>query len=206
MKCIFRTITLISITLLLIVIKPGSICATAQIPDTFIFKGEEYSLIGKTEGDFATPEQFGMTAVMIHTACYRGYYATYELTEKGLFLRKFTLRTKNGNYLPISGVHPAITRERYQADYANLHVLIPFSGKIRLARGFIQKLYIHMGYQKPTAFKTVLDITLKEGKVVRIHDRSEEMEKKRGAFKKAYESGKIDKTIEDAFSLDMKLE
>jgi hypothetical protein len=195
-----------SLALLFIVSRPGSSCATAQIPDTFIFKSEEYSLIGKTEGDFATPRQFGMTAVMIHTACYRGYYATYELTETGLFLRKFTLREKEGNYLPISGVHPVINKERYQAEYSNLNVIVPFSGKIRLAKGFIQEFYIHMGYQKPTAFKTVLDITLKDGKVVTIKDRSEEMEKKRGAFKKAYGSGKIDKSIEDAFSLDMRLE
>ena len=63
-----------------------------------------------------------------------------------------------------------------------------------------------MGYQKPTAFKTVLDITLKDGLLVKINDRSEEMEKKRGAFKKAYESGEMKKSIEEAFSLDMKLE
>jgi hypothetical protein len=87
-----------------------------------------------------------------------------------------------------------------------LHVIVQFSGKIRLANGFIQEFYIHMGYQKPTSFKTVLDITLKDGRVVEIKDRSEEMEKKRGAFKKAYESGEMKKSIEDAFSLDMKLE
>jgi hypothetical protein len=51
-----------------------------------------------------------------------------------------------------------------------------------------------------------LDITLKDGRVVEIKDRSEEMEKKRGAFKKAYESEEMKKSIEDAFSLDMKLE
>jgi len=32
------------------------------------------------------------------------------------------------------------------------------------------------------------------------------MEKKRGEFKKYYESGNLAKTIEDAFSLDMEIE
>jgi hypothetical protein len=201
-----RIIAVLSLAMLVILTDCGSIYATAQIPDTFIFEGNEYSLIGKTEGDFATPDQFGMSAIMLHTACYRGYYATYELTKEGLFLRELTLREKDGNYVPISGIAPIINEKQLQASYSNLNVLVPFSGKIRLGKGFIQDLYIHMGYQKPTAFKTVLDITLKDGRPVEIKDRSEEMEKKRGAFKKAYESGQMNKSIEDAFSLDMKLE
>jgi hypothetical protein len=207
MRVICRTLAMISIAALAIIANTGPAFATAQIEDSIIFKGNEYSLIGKTEGEFATPEQFGMTAVTIHTACYRGYYATYEVTEENLILRKFTLREKDGNYLPISGVLPVIDAKKIQsATYSDLNVVVPFSGRIRLAREFIRDFYIHMGYQKATAFKTVLDLTLNDGRVVEIKDRSEEMEKKRGAFKKAFSSGEINKSIEDAFSLDMKLE
>ena len=141
---------------------------TAQITDTFLFKGDEYSLIGMSGGDPASPEQFGMQPEMIHTACYRGFYATYELTEEALYLREFVLREKNENYLPIEGIEP--TDENYTAIYHDLNVLIPFTGKIRLAKDFIEELYIHMGFQKPTAFKTVLEITLKDGKVVEVKD------------------------------------
>lgn len=63
-----------------------------------------------------------------------------------------------------------------------------------------------MDYQKPTAFKTVLDITLKGGRVVEINDRSQEMEENRGAFKQHYESGNMVQTIDEAFSLNMDLE
>jgi hypothetical protein len=205
-KSICRTIALISTAMLAILATHSSTYATAQIPDKFMFKGSEYSLIGKTEGEFARPEQFGMSPVMIHTACYRGYYATYELTDKGLFLRELTMREKDEKYLPISDISPEMNTNEHRATYHNLNVPVQFSGKIRLAKDFIRDFYIHMGYQKPTAFKTVLDITLKDGRVVEIKDRSEEMEKKRGAFKKAYESGEMTKSIEDAFSLDMNLE
>lgn len=91
---------------------------TAQIADTFIFKGEEYSLIGIQGGDLVSPEQFGMEPEMIHTACYRGFSASYELTEESLYLRELTLREKNGNYLPIERIEPA--REQYQATYHGL--------------------------------------------------------------------------------------
>jgi len=178
---------------------------TAQIPDTFLFKGENYSLIGIQGGNLASPEQFGMESEMIHTACYRGFYATYELTEKALYLRAIALREKNGNYLPIEGIEPV--KEDYQATYHGLNVVVPFTGKIRLAKDFIEELYIHMGYQKATAFKTVLDISLKDGRVAEIKDRSQEMQQKRGDFlKHYYESENIMKAIEEAFSLDMDLE
>lgn len=177
---------------------------TAQISDTFFFKGDEYSLIGMNGGDLASPEQFGMEANMIDTSCYRGFYATYEFTEEALYLSELTLREKNENYLPIGGIEPE--KEDYQATYHGLRVMIPFTGKMRLAKDFIMELYIHMGYQKPTAFKTVLDITLKDGRVVEIKDRSQEMEQKRGAFKQHYESGNLIQTIDEAFSLDMDLE
>ena len=176
---------------------------TAQISDTFLFKGDKYSLIGMTEGVLATPAQFGMEPEMLHTACYRGFYATYELTEEALYLRQLTLRERNGKYLPIGEKRPE--KGDYQATYRGLSEVIPFTGKIRLAKDFIEELYIHMGYQKPSAFKTVLDITLKGGRVVEIKDRSQEMEERRGAFKKHYESGNI-QSIDEAFSLDMDLE
>ena len=177
---------------------------TAQLPDTFLFGGERFSLIGMTEGVLATPEQFGMEPIMIHTGCYRGFYATYELTEEALYLRELTLREKNEEYLPIGKIQPE--KENFQASYRGLSEVIPFSGKIRLARDFIEELYIHMGYQKATSFQSVLDVTLKEGSVVEIVDRSKEMERKRGAFKKHFESGDRLRKIDDSFSLDMGLE
>lgn len=177
---------------------------TAQITDSFIFQGDRYSLIGIEGSSLVSPRQFGMIPEMISTGCYRGFHATYELTNEALFLRDLTLREMLGNYLPINGVEPE--KEDYQATYRNLRIEIPFTGKIRLAKDFIPELYIHMGFQKPTAFKTVLDITLKDGIIIKIRDRSEDMERKRGAFKKHYESGNLMDTIDDAFSLDMDLE
>lgn len=200
---------------------------TAQFTDTFIFRGDQYSLIGIDGGTLALPEQFGMEPEQFSSACYRGFYATYELTEEALYLREMTLREKNGNYLPIAGILPGKEGDKatrslsmdvqayvvfpssqaaHIATYHDLNVVISFTGKIRLARDFIHELYIHMGYPKATAFKTVLDITLKDGRVIEINDRSQEMEQKRGAFKKHYESENMFQTIPEAFSLDMDIE
>ncbi|MFC1743349.1 hypothetical protein ACFL35_05090 [Candidatus Riflebacteria bacterium] len=177
---------------------------TAQISDNFLFNGDEYELIGIKGGELVKPEEFKMEPEMISTACQRGYYAKYELANEGLFLRELTLHEKNGNYLPIKGIEP--DKEEYQATYNNLNLPISFSGKIRLAKDLITDFSIHMGFQKATAFKTVLDLTLEVGKVIHISDRSEEMRDKSGAFKKRYETGNLKQGIDEAFSLDMDLE
>ena len=116
----------------------------------------------------------------------------------------FSPVVKRHGYQSIGGIGPE--KEDYQAIYHALSEIIQFTGKIRLAKDFIEELYIHMGYQKPTAFKTVLDITLRDGRVVEINDRSQEIEQKRGAFKKHYKSGDMLQTIDEAFSLDMDFE
>jgi hypothetical protein len=95
---------------------------------------------------------------------------------------------------------------KFQATYYDLSVRVSFTGKIRLAKDFIQELYIHMGFQKASAFMTVYDLTLKESRVIELKDRSQEMEKKRGQFKKRYDSDRTRKTVDEAFSLSMDLE
>lgn len=107
---------------------------TAQISDAFLFKGDRYSLIGMTDGDLASPEQFGMEPEMLHTACYRGFYATYELTEEALYLRELTLRERTGKYQPIGETQPK--KEDYQATYRGLSEVITFRGKLRPSRQF----------------------------------------------------------------------
>lgn len=177
---------------------------TAQISDKFLFNGDDYSLIGIQGGDLFSPKQYGLKPEKISTACYQGFYAKYELKEDGLYIKELTIREKHRNYPPIGGVEPTISE--YQATYCGLNTVIPFTGQIRLARDFIKDFYIHMGHQKASAFKSVLDITLKDGRVIEVKDRSQDMEQKRGAFKKHYESGNMMQTTNEAFSLDMDIE
>jgi hypothetical protein len=177
---------------------------TAQIPDTYIYKQKQYDLVGITGGQLFSPEDFGMTPEMIHTACYRGFYATYEIKEDSIFLKEVTMRERDGNYEPINKVMPKQGEDGFV--YQNINLLIPFTGKLRLAREFIQELYIHMGFQKPTAYKTVIDMSFEKGRLVEEKDRSEEAEAKRGAFKEHYKKSNIFTRIDEAFSLDMELE
>lgn len=139
---------------------------TAQISDTFLFNGESYVLLGLTGSSLVSPEQFGMDPEMLHTACYRGFYASYTFSDNTLYLSELTLRERNGNYLPIGNVQPETTE--YDATYRNLQEPIPFTGNLQLGKDFIDELYIHMGYQPATSYRTVINLTLEAGKIIAV--------------------------------------
>lgn len=217
---------------------------TAQRADVFFFEDEEYSLIGMTDGDLFLPDDYDMEPQMISTACYRGFYATYELTKDAFYLKELTIRDQNDNYPIIGGVFPTLTYYEIidensdelirpvkksikaqsinehthnlewlkksckimDATYLDMNVKINFTGQIRLAKDFIDTLYVHMGYQKPSSFKTVLDITLKDGELVKINNRSDDVAAIQGNFKDSYNSEGSLKGVINAFRFDMDLE
>jgi hypothetical protein len=163
---------------------------TAQNSDIFLYKGESYALIGSKNDSFLDPErQFGMVPTWMHTACHRGFYATIEITNNEVLLRKLTIREENDHYPPIGGVVPKVEPYK-EAIYENLAVPISFTGEIRLGTDFQRELYVHMGYQGATSFNTVLDITIENSKVVEVVDRSEEMQKQRSEINTKREEDK----------------
>ncbi|NOS93404.1 MAG: hypothetical protein HOP30_15905 [Cyclobacteriaceae bacterium] len=177
---------------------------TAQFSDTFIYKDHEYALIGIKGTELFDPNLLGITPNGMSTACYRGYYSVYKMADTGILLNKLTLIGRSYKLIPIDGVMPKTNDD--ETVYRNLKHVVPFTGIIRLAKDFIEDYYIHMGFQKATAYKKVLDIKFENGKIVEIKDRSDDMEKKRGAFKKHYDSSGIEERIEEAFSLDLEWE
>ena len=174
---------------------------TAQISDIFIYDRKQFELIGIKGDDIFSPENYGMTPEATTSACWRGWYATFKLNKPGLFLHELTINEKNQNYMPLNGVEPENGR------YSNLKMKLPFTGKIRLARDFLDEYYVHQGFQKPSAFKTVIDFSIENGKIIDINDRSDEVEKIRGQFHDKYNgSTNIVQRIDDAYSMDMELE
>ena len=57
---------------------------TAQMPDQFYYKKEQFALIGLKGSNLFDPEDYGVFPIMASTACYRGFVAEYHITEKQL--------------------------------------------------------------------------------------------------------------------------
>ncbi len=176
---------------------------TAQVPDSVLYRDEQYDLIGRRGGGLVTAEQFGIEPEPVDTSCWRGFVCIYRIRENKLFLQQMEVRSGKQDYPTIAGV-PA-SPDDLGAVYESLQLPVDFTGKIRLARDFIRQYYVHMGFQKASAYREVLDLTFSGGVLQCACDRSEEAESIRGQFRAAYGDKELMERIADAFSLDMDL-
>ncbi|MEH1867409.1 MAG: hypothetical protein V7K69_20695 [Nostoc sp.] len=78
---------------------------TSQIPDTFLYNAEEYELVALDGERLIT---YGMQPQMLHTACYRGFYSTYEITNDGLFLTEMVIGEVEEGHKSIQGIMPKL--------------------------------------------------------------------------------------------------
>lgn len=69
-------------------------------------------------------------------------------------------------------------------------------------------MYVHMGFQRPIAFKTVVEIEVDEGKVISLKDLSKQMEEQRntnpyeGVQPESNSQKDIEKWVREKFSLE----
>ena len=140
---------------------------TEQIRDSYIYDNECYELSEHTGMDVFSPRDYGMFPEMIHTGCRRGYYADFEIVNGILYLRRLTIRDRNGRYYPLGGIglisakvcqtvlpkNQRLKRTKlagktvYLADesvsaavYSGLNLKVPFTGKMRLVNAHIDVL------------------------------------------------------------------
>jgi hypothetical protein len=146
---------------------------TAQIDDTLMWKGSSYSInayaLEGTEELF-TPGYYNLSPVMMHTGCYRGYYCKFKLVRNQLLLAELVVNQEAGNYPLINGVRPefgtGFDEFSCAAKYNKLMLPLKLTGTVRLAKGFIQSRYEHMGFQETASYRTIKQITLKDGILV----------------------------------------
>lgn len=183
---------------------------TAQIPDEFIYNGEKFSLVGFKGNGLPTPEDFGIKPYSRCTACWQGYVMKYIFTNDRLILDRMLVNTKKPP--KINGVEPQKGNDTgnslFDYCYKNLNLNTEFTGKVLLAKDFIQQMYVHMGFPRPMAFKTVVEIQVENGNITRIRDLSKQMEEERkqdiykGAQPRTNSSKDIENWVKKTFSLD----
>ncbi|MFX1256879.1 MAG: hypothetical protein ACFFAN_03390 [Promethearchaeota archaeon] len=183
---------------------------TAQIPDEFIYNGDSFSLVGLKGKGLYTPEDFGIHPTFKTTACYRGYAMRYNFINEELILERMRVNTRNPP--KINGIAPQTGEEigtrLFDYCYSNLNLKTEFTGKVLLAKDFIQQMYVHMGFQRPISFKTVIEIEVENGDIKSIRDLSKKMEeyRNRDSSKDAKPSSfalkDVEKWIRKSFSLD----
>lgn len=203
---------------------------TAQRGDIYKHKRSQYSIVAMSEPMIFNPKDYGMEPHMSSTACYRGYWCEYDIREDGLYLQNLYLFNRDGNYPEFNGISVApVEYEEYNVYtgnsrkpkrqkfpkydkhrlYKDVNLRIPYTGKILTGKDFLRDYYIHMGYQRPFAYKVLKEFVFTDGNLTAVIDHSAVAEKLRESIDlndPMWELGTvgIPQFVEDSFSLDYK--
>ncbi|MBE6679053.1 MAG: hypothetical protein E7598_00865 [Ruminococcaceae bacterium] len=189
---------------------------TAQIGDRFKFDKSEFTMVAISEPLSFDPSKYGITPESVSTACWRGFWCVYNITDKGIFLEDLYINSKDDYYPEIEGVKPFFEEDRnkrfaYMGHhlYKGLNIKLDYTGKILVGDGFIHEYYIHMGYQRAWAYKKLVELVFADGNLIEKNDHS----KVAADIRKKIRNDKdfdqklhmdIPKFVEDSFSLDYK--
>lgn len=108
----------------------------------------------------------------------------------------------------VNGKLPKPTTDMFKFMYEELSLKTKFTGSILIAKDFIQSMYVHMGFQSPETYRTVIRLEVQKGEIVREDDLSSRMEEFRRKGKVGLQSPPsgekedVMKWIEQRFSLD----
>jgi hypothetical protein len=165
---------------------------TAQFPDTIGFSGKEYDIAGVNGDGLFTPQPLGLMPVSTNSACWRGYICAYQILDDALILDALNISLghdegsgKERRFVaqrgpPINGVSPQTGAEKRSFlsgnYYEGLHLPIHFTGGILAGDGFIQELYVHMGFHPAWKYCTVFELIFDQGRSVEIRDVSSNLE------------------------------
>jgi len=181
---------------------------TGQIPDKLIYNRSSYSIVGLKGEGLPSPLDFGLKPISPHTANWRGFIMTYTIAENRLIVQEMNVTVEDLKEKPplINDVTPETKKEgSVHLTYNSLNLKTQFTGKILIAKDFIDTMYVHMGFQSPLSFKTVIELKISDGTLIEVTDFSEIMKKYR---KQKVSDGKHSTTenlqewIARTFSLD----
>lgn len=158
---------------------------TAQIDDLFRHNGTDYSVSGISEGELFDPGLLDLKPVGTCTACWRGYQAIFSVSGSRLVLDTLhvNLIAAGENYKrqegpSINGVTPTGPRDEsdwFNNNYLGLAYHLEYTGGLLLAEGFIDELYLHMGFHPAWKYRTVIELVFTNGVLQKEFDRSERM-------------------------------
>ncbi|HET9345203.1 MAG TPA: hypothetical protein VFO05_05820 [Candidatus Limnocylindrales bacterium] len=161
---------------------------TAQASDTIQWSGTRWSLVGG--GPLFNPGDHGLEPFMLHTGNWRGYLCRYAVHDGRLVLDHLEIgfngqqldEARDGRGPILNGRVPVGQPDRPNGiafTYPDLALPIDYTGQLLIADGFIQDLYVHMGYHPAWKYERVTELHFVDGVFERAEDLSERYAKMR---------------------------
>lgn len=150
---------------------------TAQASDGFDYGDQHYSIAGVRGRGLFEPKRHKLRPVSRATLCWRGYTCRYAMQENRLIL--VDLRIGLNQSAPVLfGIEPEVPKSQhpiFNAIYTNINHPIGYTGGLLIATGFIQELYVHMGFHPAWKYEEVHELIFEDGTLKDAFDRSEYM-------------------------------
>jgi hypothetical protein len=158
---------------------------TAQVSDIFVYNDSPFHLVAYSDGELFFPEKYGYRPVMASTACWRGYRSEYKVEGGQLLLNQLHINHQETD-LPVSqnkqppnlnGSIASVSKESFIGRWLFEDVNLPldYTGGVVIAQGFIQSLYVHMGFHPAWKYETVHELVFESGKLKLESDLSSKM-------------------------------
>jgi len=151
---------------------------TAQIPDKFIYEGKQYYFIDASNVFGFDPKEYDVRTMSFITSCWRGFYCEYKLEKNRLYLDAITIAGGSKKFANQFAKY-RIGSNDYGNIYKHIMCSMKYSGKILMGQDFVDEYYLHGGFQCAAAYREVIELTLVDGKLVKVTDFSDYVEKKR---------------------------
>ena len=166
---------------------------TAQIGDIYKYQSKEYDMVALSMPLPFHPKNYGLEPHASCTACYRGYWCEYEISDE-LALKDLYLFNIDGNYPPLNGVdisppefvecktyagsgkgwvnamRPAYLGHRV---YKDVHLPINHTGRVLLGRKSVPTYHIHGVWDTPWQYTDLQEFVFEDGILMDIIDQSE---------------------------------
>ena len=189
---------------------------TAQINDIFSYEDDEYNISAiEYPGRFFSIKRLGITPMSPHTACWRGYVATFSIYNDKLVLKALDTNNSNGEAQPvtINRIMPTVIKPETSSvdydgwrdwQYRDINKVIRYTGRVMITDDFIHERYIHMGFQSPLSYKKVVELTFDKGHLTGANDLSEtvaNLRKTQEMESRDSQLARLPLWIEDSFDL-----
>jgi len=148
---------------------------TAQMSDSFLLEEKKFSLVGDNGSGLFNPSDYNLQPLPRITSCWRGYVCTYKTLHNKLLLDALVVNLDHEGPA-INNIPPSFSNQgTFNNTYNDLNLHMDFTGDILVAQGFIQQLYVHMGFHPAWKYETVFELHVSQGHVLETKEVSEEM-------------------------------
>jgi hypothetical protein len=149
---------------------------TAQLSDTFVWRGREYALAEAEGGPLFDPADHGLEVRMISTACWRGFVCRYGVDDEQLVLTALSV----GMDEPPAELFGASWDDGF-LGYRPIRVKVPFTGRMLIGDDFLPEWYVHAGFHPAWKYREVHELEFASGRLTGHRDRSAELSQVRAS-------------------------